>query len=462
MTSQLAEPTYVGDLGDGLIRRWTTAADTEKVGRLMASVFRDGADKPPRAREMDEARVVMSVAFPFMGPGDFAVVEDTSRPERPLVACTSLFRHQWSYAGIPFGVGRPEEVATDPDYRNRGLIRSLMEMVHARSTAEGHLVQAITGIPYFYRQFGYEYVLDLDGCRNTPVTAIPEKTRNEPEAYSLRLATIDDVPALQSLYNQRRGNSLVWHETTEAFWRYHVESWHDPAVAGKDVTLVGLGKRLHMIMNAAGDTCGFAWVVAVRWNDEIRVTALELASGVNWQAAMPSVLRALCSLGHEAPCLGPDVAPLGAISFHLGRAHPAYEVLGQRLAPHHKPPYAWYLRVPDISAFIRLITPVLEERLARSVLTGHTGELLIDFYRGGLCLQFERGRLASIESWKAPPFGDNAHAGSPALTFLQMLFGYRSLAELRAIFPDVWADEKAALLLDTIFPALLSTVHALG
>ncbi len=60
-------------------------------------------------------------------------------------------------------------VATDARYRNRGLVRALFEMIHARSSAEGHLVQAITGIPYFYRQFGYEYVLDLDGSRILPV-----------------------------------------------------------------------------------------------------------------------------------------------------------------------------------------------------------------------------------------------------------------------------------------------------
>src|SRR5205809_1198915 len=70
------------------------------------------------------------------------------------------------YDGIAFGVGQPEFVATHPDYRNRGLIRKLFEMVHARSEAEGHLVQGITGITYFYRQFGYEYALELKGAES--------------------------------------------------------------------------------------------------------------------------------------------------------------------------------------------------------------------------------------------------------------------------------------------------------
>jgi predicted acetyltransferase len=76
-----------------------------------------------------------------------------------------LIPQTWTYAGVPFGVGRPEAVGTDPDYRRRGLIRMQFEVLHGKSAAMGHLVQGITGIPWYYRQFGYEYALDLDGGR---------------------------------------------------------------------------------------------------------------------------------------------------------------------------------------------------------------------------------------------------------------------------------------------------------
>src|SRR5438552_3872631 len=102
-----------------------------------------------------------------MGPHDFGLIEDTSKEGNPVVACTSLWKHTWTYEGIPFSVGRPEMVATDSAYRHRGFIRALFEMVHERSEAEGDLVQAITGIAYFYRQFGYEYALELEDRRTT-------------------------------------------------------------------------------------------------------------------------------------------------------------------------------------------------------------------------------------------------------------------------------------------------------
>jgi predicted N-acetyltransferase YhbS len=458
----LASPTYHDDLGDGLIRRWSTAADVANVGQLIGSVFRDSPDGPFNERAADVARIVLSetLPFPFMTPGDFALVEDTSKPERPAVACTCFWRHEWSYGGVKFGVGQPEMVATDPNYRNRGLVRALMEMAHARSAAEGHLVQAITGIPYFYRQFGYEYVLDLGGSRVMPVTALPDKRGNEPDRYHLRPATLSDVPQMLTLYNQRRRASLVWHETDETYWRHLVESWDDPVVVERGPALTGHNGRMYMIVGEEGEVCGSVWLAGKRWQHDLIIYQLELLPQVNWQAVMPGLLRALRRYGESLPATERNQEPLRELRFALGRAHPGYDLLSEQLLPNHEPLYAWYLRVPDVPAFIQRIAPVLEERLARSILSDHTGVLKFDFYRGGLHLQFERNKLVAIEPWRAL-HEDDADAGCPTLIFLQLLFGYRSLAELRATFPDVWANRGARLLINTLFPKEPSAVFSL-
>ncbi|CAN5581318.1 hypothetical protein BH10CHL1_BH10CHL1_49380 [soil metagenome] len=449
------------DLGEGLICRWSTQADQEKIGYLLGTAFRDSEDEPPNPRMMDQARLLMSPNFPFMGPEDFAVVEDTSQPDRPIVACTCLWRHTWSYAGIEFGVGRPEFVGADAAYRNRGLVRELFDLVHRRSAAEGHLVQAITGIPYFYRQFGYEYVLDLEGERTTYLSLIPVKKPDEVEHYHLRLATIDDVPHLMALYNQGRNTSLVWHEADEAFWRHELSCWDDPVIQERAVTTTALHKRPYMIVDTDGRVCGYSWLATRRRGRGFQVTDFQLYPGINWQAAMPNLLRCLRDQAMQTPTVMPETEPLSEINFALGRAHRLYTALGEALAPRFEPPYAWYLRVPDVPAFLQRITPILEARLAKSVLTGYTGELKFDFYRGGLRLQFEQGKVSAIEPWRAPTYGDNANGGCPPLVFLQLLFGYRSLAELRAIYPDVWVSQSATLLVNTLFPAQPSAVHPL-
>jgi GNAT superfamily N-acetyltransferase len=470
--AELASAEYVGELGDGLVRRWSTAADEEKIGLCLATVFRHKPDDPLNQSMVNRAAIMFSSGFPLMGPGDFALVEDTSRPERPIIACTCYWSQRWSYGGIPFGLGRPEYVATLAEYRNRGLMRALFEMIHARSAARGDLVQAITGIPYYYRQFGYEYALDLGGGRKMYAAAIPTKKEGEAEAYRLRLATEDDATHMLALYNQRRATSLVWCETTEDHWRYYVSAWDLPVVRQEELSDCGLERHEYMIVDADDHVCGFVSLPPSRNGRTLHIGGLLLYPHVNWQAAMPSLLRGIVDRAAKLPVVKPsgtssqdrdrNSEPVSELAFYLGRSHPAYDVWGDKLAPAYDPPYAWYVRVADVPGFVRHIAPVLEQRLAGSPLTGYDGELKITFYRSGLRLQFEQGKLTAAEPWREPAYGDEAQMGCPALVFLQLLFGHRSLAELQNSYPDVWTNSEAILLVTTLFPKQPSWVWSVS
>ncbi|WP_242527346.1 GNAT family N-acetyltransferase [Ktedonosporobacter rubrisoli] len=199
------------DLGDGLVLRWSTAEDTERIATLHALVHREQADAPPNAHYLRQIRGLMNGDYPLMGPQDFGIIEDKNREGNPVVASTCLWKHTWAYEGIPFGVGRPEAVATLPEYRHRGLIRALFEMVHARSEAEGDLVQAITGLVYFYRQFGYEYALELEDWRATPLALIPKAQDDGPEPYIFREATARDIPLIEELYKRPPSSQTFGH-----------------------------------------------------------------------------------------------------------------------------------------------------------------------------------------------------------------------------------------------------------
>ncbi|HZU69765.1 MAG TPA: GNAT family N-acetyltransferase [Ktedonobacteraceae bacterium] len=447
-----ADPTYRRELGNGLVQRWSTQADTEKIAQLCGIVFRDKENDPSNNYMLTSVRGQMSGDHPLMGPGDYAVIEDTSKEGNPIIACTCLWRRRWEYEGIAFDVGQPEFVATHPDYRNRGLIRRLFEMVHARSEAEGHLVQGITGIPYFYRQFGYEYALDLEGRRVTYSALIPKAQESTPEPYTLRAATFDDIPLLMELYNRQQARSMVWSVLSERFWRYYLDETEDPSALGKQIAI-------KMIIDTVGVAQGYVMFADRRWGSSLNVYALNIVAGANWQAIVPSLLRALQSYGIQLPDAKPGVPPFNALSFCLGSAHPLYEALGEELAPFYEPPYAWYIRVPDVLAFLRHIAPVLERRLANSAAASFTGKFTIDFFRGGLSIIFDSGRIKQIEPWRAPLYQSDADAICPALVFLQLLFGYRSLDELRYAYPDVRVEKPGAgVVLNALFPKKFSWV----
>lgn len=450
-TIPAASATYRRDLGDGLILRWSTAEDTEKIAQLCSMVFRNKADEPANEFMVHWIRRLMRGDHPVMGPGDYGIVEDTRKEGKPVVACTCLWRQSWEYGGVLFAIGRPEIVASDPAYRNRGLIRALFEMVHARSEAEGHLVQAITGIPYFYRQFGYEYALDLGGKRVTYLSLIPKLKESESEPYTLREATVEDTPCVMEYYDRSRAASIVWTDVSEGYWRYLLEGWK--AQPERDKT-----ESLMMIVDATGAPKGYVMTMTKRRGKALEVWALDTAASVNMQAVMPSVLRALQAYGLQIPTSRPDAEPLSEISFMLGRTHPVYDVLGDELAPFQERPYAWYVRVADLPAFMRHIAPALEQRLAESMLAGYTGEVKLDFYQGGLRLVFEGGHLESAEHWRVPIYEGDAAAGFPPLVFLQVLFGHRTLDELQHMFPDVWVKGEMEVVLKTLFPARPSFV----
>ena len=185
------------------------------------------------------------------------------------------------------------------------------------------------------------------------------------------------------------------------------------------------------------------------------VFGYELKFGVSWLEVTSSVVRYLWQCGQEFAKR--DNRACTVFCFLLGLEHPVYQALGNAL-PAVNEPYAWYIRVPDLPAFIRHVTPALEKRLEDSIAVGYSGELKISFYKDGLRLVFEKGKLKEVESWK-PQSGDDGSAAFPGMTFIQLLFGYRSFEELHHAFADCfWEDNEARVVLNTLFPKRLSDV----
>jgi predicted N-acetyltransferase YhbS len=448
------------DLGDGLILHWATVADRGRIAEFNALAFRDEEHQAPLPWDRALIRELMSGRHPLVGADDFVFVEDTATGMVVSSAC--LISQRWEYEGIPFAVGRPEHVATDPRYRNRGLIRAIFGALHERSAERGQPVQAITGIPYFYRQFGYEYALDLEGGRIVYPATIPAAPSDQPERYIVREATHDDIPFLHARYEQSRLGSSIAAQVPAAYWQYAFADFGTVAAPQGEFNRQW---RLRIITDRAGASVGYLRTGVALWDNRFYLWDLTVSAGIPLREAVLASLRALLVAGQEAAAaahaMGQHDAQFKEIILCLDSDHPLYTALGERIAPLAVPPYAWYLRVPDLPGFLKLLTPVLERRLAASPMAAHSGDLRLDFFRGGLRLTFEVGKLTAIAPWQRPIWGERQHASFPPLVFLQLLFGHRSLAELRYAFPDVRALPEAAALLDALFPKRHSRVIAL-
>jgi hypothetical protein len=446
---QMSEDTYRRELSDGLTLRWSTPEDVEQVASLYAHVYRSSPDAPLNWHVPLWARDMFSGRHPHIGPHDFAVVEDTATGT--IVASTCLLRYLIAFEGLPIPFGRPEVVATQPEYRNRGLIRAIFELIHARSAARGDLVQGITGIAHYYRQFGYEYSVPMGIGLTVYFAAIPALKQDTVEPYSLRKATIDDSALLRRLWEHEQTPAAITTPLSADYYRWVIE------VEAVDQW------RLYLIVDATGRAVGYLRLSPLRWGLAVTVDRVMVEDGVPLVAVMPSVLRSVQALAETTLPARPETPPPGAVKFHLWNSeHPLRSVLGDLVPasvtyPYSTYPDLWYIRVPDLVGFIQRIAPVLERRLASSAQAGYTSDLAIDFYRGGLRLAFDGGKLAVVEDWQWPLWG-KSKIGFPPLVFLQLLFGYRSLHELRSLYPDVWAEGEAAPVLDALFPKRQSSL----
>ena len=144
------------DLGDNLKLRFATPDDTNALVGFNARLH-EAENVGPNVRDL------MSGDHPTCKASDFTVVEDTKTGK--IVSSACLISQTWTYSGIPFKFGQPEFVATEPAYRRRGLVRKQFEVIHAMSSARGELMLGITGIPWYYRLFGYEMALDMEAAQ---------------------------------------------------------------------------------------------------------------------------------------------------------------------------------------------------------------------------------------------------------------------------------------------------------
>jgi len=255
----------------------------------------------------------------------------------------------------------------------------------------------------------------------------------------VRPAVEADLPFITSVYQHGRQRSLVSADWDQELFRYELLGKSDQNVNRF---------ALRVIETKAGEPVGYLAHPDCLWPPTQACVAFELKPGVSWYHVTPAVIRYLWQTGIENS--KKEGKEHSAFGFWLGQNHPVFQVASERL-PRIRPPYAWYLRLPDLAGFLRLVAPVLEGRLADSPCLGYTGEITLGFYRQGLRLNFEAGRLTVVEDWMPQPknFGT---ATFPDLTFLQLLFGYRSLDELMSSFPDCYTRDEVKPVLRVLFP----------
>ncbi|HYI14034.1 MAG TPA: GNAT family N-acetyltransferase [Thermomicrobiales bacterium] len=419
------------DLGNGLVLRQATIDDHDALVEFNSIVHSD--DDEPSAFTGASTSDLLGKHRPHPGssPGEFTLVEDSATGA--IVSSLCLIPQTWRYGEINYPATLVELVGTRPEYRNRGLVRRQFEVVHGWCEERGIVVQGIAGIPWYYRQFGYEYALPLSAGRIARRSQSPKLEGEEP--VRLREAVAADAPFIARLDATNHRRWLVTAVRDERVWQYEI--------AGRDPVS---DSASHIFVIEQGDGTPIGYVAYTLLPDDPPwIVSFELVETASWLNVVPTVLRHLLAVVDARS----DDRPEHYASLELGADHPSYIAMPNVLTP-TATQYAMYIRVPDLVGFLLRIAPVLEQRLAGSVAHGFGGELPINLYRTGLKLTFDGGILSSVTQERMEY---TVAASFPDLTFLQLLFGFRSMAELNLWYPDCRIrTNEARVLLDVLFP----------
>ncbi len=413
--------SYRQPLGNGLaLRTAVCKGDIERVaefngivhGPAVAAMTRRLFNHHPHARN-----------------GDLVFVEDERSGQ--VVSSLCLIPWTWRYEDVSIPAGEMGIVGTLEEYRQRGLIRTQVSYFKRRLRERGCLLSHIQGIPYYYRQFGYEYALPLEGGLRLELRHVPEPPE---EPFTFRRAEIDDLPFLRRLYEEAVQELNIHAVRDEAVWRYLLI--HAP---GTETEV-----EYWLIQRAAGEIIGYMGLPLRHFGEELVVSEV---SRLRFDAAL-AVLHHLKTLAVERGKPGIRLnLPANCTLMRLVRS----------LGAHDLGTYAWQIHVPDVVALLSTLAPVLERRVAESPFAELTRDLRLSFYQETILLRFVGGKLIEVTNLGFTSGGEKVRL--PPLQFIPLVLGYRTVEELRAAYPDVSVSSACRLLVETLFPKMRAFIY---
>jgi predicted N-acetyltransferase YhbS len=406
------------DIGNGLVLH--CLRDAQDIERFVS--FNTAINGSAEGKTCD----ILLRAHPETRPEEFLIVED--RNSGAVVSSSCLIPWHCRYEDIPLNVAMIEMVTTHPEYRHRGLVRLQMQKLGQLIDRRGTDLVIIEGIPYFYRQFGYSYAIDHRSFDLLPVVRVPNHPDPAQSRYELRPALSGDAAELSRLYTRSVEPLQFAVVRDEAYWRFLLESARFPTSLLVDRST----RKAHGYLVCEGEATG-------------QFTAVFESGAVDLSAAW-ALLRELRSRGRaEARLFWPQEQLLLRLARSLGSTPAAA--------------YQWLLRIPNVPALLQKIAPVLQRRLARCACARLTTDLTINLLQGAYVLRLQDGKLSGVHSAGFVDSSMGADPGDlciPPDAFVRLLFGYRSLGELRDAWPDIVAKPQSLYLVEGLFPKMTS------
>ncbi len=384
--------------------------------------------------EGEELRRIIEMLPGFSREMNF-YIRDTDKDI--FVSSLNAIPSVWGYAGTPLRNLELGFVGTLPEYRKRGLVRALYREFFEKELRSGKYdISTIQGIPYYYRQFGYDFVIPAWRSvflRTDQIPDVPPKEKPSWMRLSIRPAAKSNLDSIMQLYEEMTSRTLVSTVRDRKLWEIQEEQRRE---YDKEFTtfVVKRGRevegyfRLVARESATDPGNGFLDIIenSIRSYDGVRRTLHFLKQ----QCKDKSLHR---------------IALSGAITSNLSQ-------VGLDLGGNMSRGWKHQLRIPDMIRFLKRIRPVLQKRLRRTMFEGLTQEVTINTYRHCYVLDFQGGKIEQIKDLGIHEDGKNLSFRAPPHDFVRLLLGQYSIDELSQQNIDFLVAGPVKTLIATMFP----------
>jgi GNAT superfamily N-acetyltransferase len=361
---------------------------------------------------------------------DFLYVEDRSTGQ--IVSSICLIPWTWCYEDVELKAGELGIVGTLPGYRGRGLIRTQMARFKEMLREGGYLLSQIQGILYFYRQFGYDYAIPLEGGWVCELRSLPA---DEGEGYHFRQASLEDIPTLASFYDEAAKAVGIHAPRGRAIWDYLLTHTLETETA----------REFWLVLDGADQPVGY-WAISLEgFGTGLIVSESSRLSCLMGAAIMPRLRKMAEERGKDC------------VRFNLPAFHDLVQV-AQGFGARGVGMYPWQIHLPDVVGLLKALGPVLERRLPGTPFAGLTEEVTLNAFREGFCLDFKAGKLVEV---RRVPGVEEAAINLPPNLLPLLLLGYRTPDELRACYPDAYVEDAFRPLMRALFPRVRAFIHTI-
>jgi len=351
-----------------------------------------------------------------------------------IVSAASAIPSVWMYESIPLTNLELGWVGTLKEYRRKGLARALYTHFEEVLQRGEYHISTIIGIPYYYRQFGYDFILPMDRKVQLRVDQIPVPKDEANKSIVFRKAHHDDIPNLMCLYDEHSRKMLVHAARTKDLWelqeRFHREFEQEfkTIVLEREGRVVGYfrlsvrGLKKHAPQGP--------WLLVMESSITTFDDVLQTLQYLRGHAAEENICR--------IDLVGPAVNNLCRVAQDLG----GHVDIGWK----HQ------VRIPNMTRFLEQIRPALESHLIGTMFEGMTRDLAINTYEHCYLLPFVNGKLAPVKDIGMQEVDEYRTFRAPPNDLVRLVLGTYDTEELGNQNIDFSVSNELKLLVETLFP----------